>query len=423
MKPPLRFITEEEAITRFDINKYDLIGTVPFHEIVVLEGDTVFEENLTNDSITTLIFEGKRTTTQELIIINGNLTIKGNLSIGTEICPTFLILGDLHCDSLYSTDEFIEVTGDAYIKYIFDGNYNHGAIRIAGTTHVPYVLNSDHSSNIKPSDDTIIINYHNSYDDFFDYDYYSDDLVSVCVPEVLGVEQEELDEMDEDEKEEVEFDRIMFAQIVKSGESPFRDGAKTKKELLVDRINKMGEQGKTDDDTTTLDLTEQKLTTLPLGLFDIHNLETLILQKNNFVAIPTEIGKLVNLKELNLRETKIDHLPDNIGDLKSLEVLNLAYCSQLQSLPESIGDLVNLKKLSLSMFTGQVPDSVSKLARLEELVILYVHLLDEQGNIIGLPDWVFKFRGIKKLHYKINDLTEKDLDKLLDLNPDIDIIY
>ncbi len=223
-------LTREEANQRFELDKYKLLASVPNDAIIVLEGDITIDTFLSESSITSVIFNGERTTAQELIIVNGNLTVKGGISIGSEgKCPSLLVLGDLHCDSLESTDDFIEVTGDAYIKYIFDGNYNHGAIKIAGTTHVPYILNSDHCSNLNPSDNAIVINYYNSSDDFFKYDYYAGNLVDVCIPKVFNLEQEELDEMDEDDREDVEFDRITFAIIVESGRSPLKENATSNK--------------------------------------------------------------------------------------------------------------------------------------------------------------------------------------------------
>jgi hypothetical protein len=216
MKHPYKIITKEEAVTLFDVRKFTPIGSIRYDAIVVLEGDITLDADLTSSSVTTVIFDKNRQTSEELIIVNGNLTVNGQISLGLEEFPALLVLGDLYCDVLHSIDDLIHVTGDAYIKYVFNGNYNHGEITIEGTTHVPYVLNSDHSSNINPHKDAILINYHNNNDDFFKYDYYAEDLEGILVPEALN-------------KENIGIDYNAFVDIVKSGKNPIIEGAKTKR--------------------------------------------------------------------------------------------------------------------------------------------------------------------------------------------------
>ncbi len=405
MKHPHKFITEEEVHEIFDVEKFDPIGTLPYDTVLVLEGDITLDGDLTLDSIEDLIFDGERETEEELIIVKGNLTIKGDLDLGEEY-PNIVVMGDLHCDVLNSSDDLIHVTGDAHVKYVFNGNYNHGQIVVEGTTHVPYVLNSDHCSDIKPVDSAIIINYYSNYDDFFDNDYYDADLPNVLVEEALY---------------DGEMDYEQFIEVVKAGKSPFKEGAKSQRELLLEEIEKMGAAGQTTDESKKLDLTEQNLRTLPTTIGQIKNLETLILEKNRFKELPTEIGNLTHLKELNIKAVPIKDLPDSIGQLKNLEVLNLAYCRGLKTLPESIGDLTNLKKLVLWSYEGDMPASVSKLTQLEELEILDVYKKNSDGEIIGFPNWVFEFKGLKKLRFNKAYISEEDMAKLLALNPDIEV--
>ncbi|MFT5917260.1 MAG: Leucine-rich repeat (LRR) protein [Bacteroidia bacterium] len=242
----------------------------------------------------------------------------------------------------------------------------------------------------------------------------------LCIPEVFGLSQEEFEGMNVGD---LEFQFDLFISLLKEGQSPFKEDGKTKPQLLVEFLEGLGEQGEGRNGSTGLNLEEQRLKELPLGLFNIKNTEVLILNKNPFTSIPEELGKLINLKELHLREKRLETLPESIGKLENLEVLNLAFCSHLKSLPESIGNLKNLKKLSLSQYKGDdIPDSVSELPNLEEFVIVSTHII-EDGEIVGLPEWVFKFKGLKRLCYKLNDLTEKDLNRLLELSPDVDISF
>lgn len=125
-----------------------------------------------------------------------------------------------------------------------NGNYNHGQIKIDGITHVPYVLNSNHSSNINPHKSSILINYYNNTNDFFEYHYYDEDLENVLVPEALS-------------KEDVGIDYDAFITVVKSGKNPIMKGAKTKRELLTEELEKESESEKT---ITRLDLSGKKIT-------------------------------------------------------------------------------------------------------------------------------------------------------------------
>lgn len=217
MKYPHKFISKEEAVKLFDIRKYAPLGSIVYETVLVLEGDIVLEDDLTSGSVNHVIFNGDRKTSEELIIINGSLTVKGQVNLGLEDFPCLLVLGDLHCDVLHSIDDLVHVTGDAHIKYVFNGNYNDGQITVEGITHVPYVLNSDHSSNITPDESTILINYHNNSNDFFKYHYYREDLESVLVPEALI---------------KGKFDYGAFIKVVTSGKNPIIEGAKTKRNTL-----------------------------------------------------------------------------------------------------------------------------------------------------------------------------------------------
>ncbi|MFT5617145.1 MAG: hypothetical protein ACI85I_000361 [Arenicella sp.] len=68
MKYSYRKITEEEAFEKFAIDDYELVGEIPFTDVIVFDGDITWE---------------------------------GDLAIGDEECPTFLILADLHCEALH----------------------------------------------------------------------------------------------------------------------------------------------------------------------------------------------------------------------------------------------------------------------------------------------------------------------------------
>src|ERR1044072_9232645 len=164
-------LTKEEIHQRFNMTQYDPIHRLDHNRIILFEGDTIITGNLSSDWAEAILEELKADTdlSSVLIMINGNLTVEGDINIG-DYHPLLIVNGNVHCNVLKSGDDTIHITGDAHIKYAFFGNYNDGSITIGGTTYVPYVLNSDHHSNIKPQG-AILINTYSDHNDFFEYDY------------------------------------------------------------------------------------------------------------------------------------------------------------------------------------------------------------------------------------------------------------
>lgn len=205
-------LTKEAIHQQFDMKLYDPISRLDHNRIIYFDGDTTINGNLSSDWATTILETLNEDTDlgNVLIMVNGNLTVKGNINIG-DYHPLLLVLGDVHCDVLKSGDDTIHIAGDAHIRYAFFGNYNDGSIRIEGTTYVPYVLNSDHDSSINPRG-AILINTYSDHNDFFEYDYTQEVLPQVMVPATFN--------------EHNEFDEWQFIALVKAGQSPFVEGAK-----------------------------------------------------------------------------------------------------------------------------------------------------------------------------------------------------
>ena len=95
-----------------------------------------------------------------------------------------------------------------------------------------------------------------------------------------------------------------------------------------------------------LDLSRNRLPSLPWSIGYITNLGGLNLQQNQLTSLPTEIGQLTNLKWLWLEYNQLTYLPFSIGSLINLQALGLQY-NQLTYLPNSIENLINLKFLYL----------------------------------------------------------------------------
>lgn len=101
--------------------------------------------------------------------------------------------------------------------------------------------------------------------------------------------------------------------------------------------------------TSSLDLSQQKLNKVPSYVFNLTYLEKLNLSQNQLTgAIQAEIRFLSKLRELDLSDNKMTGLPAEVGQLSQLEILDLAN-NQLTSLPY---ELANLKKLRILDLRG-----------------------------------------------------------------------
>jgi Leucine-rich repeat (LRR) protein len=96
-----------------------------------------------------------------------------------------------------------------------------------------------------------------------------------------------------------------------------------------------------------LNLTENRLTTLPNSIGGLAALKTLNLNDNKLTMLPECISELTQLHSLDLWGNGLNALPESMNTLTSLERLNLGY-NYLTALPESIGELTALHYLDLS---------------------------------------------------------------------------
>lgn len=380
-----RYIADPTVIETFNLSQYAPLESMSFETILLIEGDLLLDQELNEDFIKAYIFDPKQKAEQEIIVITGNLTIKGDLRIyGETGYPSLLILGNIHCDTLYSFDNFMHIAGDAFVKNAYLGSYNHGAIKIAGTTHAPYIVNDDHHSDLVPSKESIVINSFGRHDDFFEYDYYRDELPRILIQEASGFEVG-------DAIEEYEFDFFRFIKILEQGKFPFKEEAKPGREIIIDELKQMADANTTKE----LDLTDKRLREIPPVLFQLTNLEILTIAEDHISSLPKELGQLIHLKALHFKKIFIETIPESISQLKELEVLTLSHCHNLTKLPECIGQLENLKILNLAHCykLEKLPESIGQLKNLEKIVLWYF-----KGDV---PDSIFELPQIDQLEILI----------------------
>ena len=69
--------------------------------------------------------------------------------------------------------------------------------------------------------------------------------------------------------------------------------------------------------TTTLDLQNKKLTSLPAEIGNLINLQQLWLNNNQLTLLPAEIGKLIKLQHLYLHNNQLTSLPAELLNIKN----------------------------------------------------------------------------------------------------------
>jgi internalin A len=149
---------------------------------------------------------------------------------------------------------------------------------------------------------------------------------------------------------------------------------------------------------TSLNLSEQQLTTLPAQINQLTKLTKLEIKNNSLITLPQQIGQLTNLTRLDLRNNQLTVLPSEIGQLTNLTTLNLSH-NQLTELPSEIGHLTKLKRLDLDgNLLTKLPDEIKYLTNLAELNL-------QDNKLITLPTGIGQLTNLTDLNLHDNQLT------------------
>ena len=90
----------------------------------------------------------------------------------------------------------------------------------------------------------------------------------------------------------------------------------------------------------------------------LNRLESLDLSNNKITSLPSDFWSLSSLKTLNPSSNQISEtLPSNIGNLGLLETLDLSNNNFSRNIPEDISSLVSLQVLKLNgnRFNSRIP--------------------------------------------------------------------
>lgn len=154
--------------------------------------------------------------------------------------------------------------------------------------------------------------------------------------------------------------------------------------------------------TGVLKISQKKLTEFPASLKQLEPLlRTLDLSENRFTTLPNEIGSFKLLKHLNVNQNRLNSLPESVGELSKLE--SLSVCSnKITMLPQSLSNLSNLKQVYLS--DNQISQFPLMFCGLKHLDVLDI----SKNSITEIPD------GISDLHVTELNVNQNQLSKLSD---------
>ncbi|XP_056159286.1 putative receptor-like protein kinase At3g47110 [Syzygium oleosum] len=145
--------------------------------------------------------------------------------------------------------------------------------------------------------------------------------------------------------------------------------------------------------------------TLPSGIGNLINLETLSMDGNNISGnIPSEIGNLNKMNIMDLSRNNFSgQIPESIGNLRMLTKLLLFGNNLRGSIPLSLGNCQNLLLLDLSTnyLSGNIPTEIVGLSSLS----IYLNL--SQNNLTGsFPEEVGKLQNLGELRLNGNGLSQ-----------------
>ncbi|KAF7132298.1 hypothetical protein RHSIM_Rhsim09G0175300 [Rhododendron simsii] len=147
----------------------------------------------------------------------------------------------------------------------------------------------------------------------------------------------------------------------------------------------------------------QLVGSIPAGISNFVNLETLGLEDNHFSGvIPFEIGKLKNLKRLSLSTNKLSGpIPESIGNLTQILEVYLDLNNLNGTIPSSIENISGLNYLDLSdnFLTGPIPQTVGLFFSLTFMYLSYNSFIDT------LPLEIGKLNNLQELDVSENKLS------------------
>ncbi len=135
-----------------------------------------------------------------------------------------------------------------------------------------------------------------------------------------------------------------------------------------------------------LDLSDNKISTIPIGVTDLRCLRKLFLSSNQILEIPKDLKAFPCLEMLDLWNNKISAIRQRVFFPISLKELNLSK-NQIITFPKKLEGLSNIKSLDLSANRiSTIPDEVEGLISVRHLNIADNFAKNKSISLIGYTE-------------------------------------
>ena len=121
--------------------------------------------------------------------------------------------------------------------------------------------------------------------------------------------------------------------------------------------------------STSVNLTDRQLTSVPTEITQLTLLERLGLGNNALTVLPRDLNKLSHLRYLNLKSNQLREIPICLTELPLLEILDISR-NKIKRFPIAPGNLIHLKVWSLSK--NRITHIPNYITQMEKLVLLKV---------------------------------------------------
>jgi len=152
---------------------------------------------------------------------------------------------------------------------------------------------------------------------------------------------------------------------------------------------------------TVLDVSHNKLETLPDIFVHLTSLEVLNIAGNSIAELPDSIGSARRLTEFNCSHNRLCLLPNSIGNAVQLTILDVSN-NRLASLPFSVGNLNNLRDFrARNNSLRSLPKTFSQLRRLTSLIL-------RSNKFDHIPSQLSSLASLENLNMADNQIAHMD---------------